>query len=111
RNKGESLVFQAEKSLKDYKDKIPESIAQEIQDKIDKVKKAIQSGSASAINTATEELSTHLQKIGQHMQQGASKTQETAANVSSSQFKKEKEKKAGIEEAEVEILDEEEEKK
>lgn len=111
RNKGENLVFQAEKSLKDYKDKIPESIAQEIQDKIDKVKKAIQSGNASTINAATEELSTHLQKIGQHMQQGASKTQETAANVSSSQFKKGKEKKPDIEEAEVEILDEEEEKK
>ena len=38
RNKADSLVFQAEKALKDYKDKIPDHLAKEIQDRIDKEK-------------------------------------------------------------------------
>ena len=110
RNKADALVFQAEKSLKDYKDKLPESLTKEIQDRIDAVKKALEGTDINAINTAADALNAHIQKIGEELQkQEATQTNgssngEGAHQTHSSQT----DKKADIEEAEVEILDEEE---
>ncbi|MEG0037040.1 MAG: molecular chaperone DnaK [Victivallaceae bacterium] len=67
KNEADSLVFRAEKALRDYKDKIPEELAKEIQEKADKVKEAVKEGSATQIKQASDELNTHMQKIGESM--------------------------------------------
>ena len=113
RNKADSLVFQAEKALKDYKDKIPDHLAKEIQDRIDKVKKALEGTDITAINAAAEELNTYIQKIGEEIQKqgGAPGGQPGASdpNMGGAGQEPPKEKeKPDIEEAEVEILDDEE---
>jgi len=112
KNEGDALVFRAEKALKDHGDKVPEEIKKEIQEKIDAVKEALKSDHLDTIKTATATLNQTIQKIGESMQQGASGAAGSAEqhNVSSDAFKKKKEGNAeaeDLQEAEVEILDEE----
>jgi molecular chaperone DnaK len=110
KNKGDSLVFQAEKALKDHKDKIPEKLTKEIQGKIDTLKKALESNDISSIKAATTDLETYIQKIGEEIQkQGAAQQQAGpgAGPMGSEAPRREEKKEEEIEEAEVEILDEE----
>ena len=67
RNIAEQLVYMAEKALKDNADKIPADIKTAVEGKISALKEVKEKGDASAIKKATEELSTELQKIGEHM--------------------------------------------
>lgn len=111
RNKADSLVFQAEKALKDYKDKIPDHLAKEIQTQIDAVKKALEGTDIGAINAATEELNTYIQKIGEEIQKQGGGAQHPGAGTPPPNMggkPPKEEKKPDIEEAEVEILDDEE---
>jgi len=110
RNKGDSLVFQAEKSLSDYKDKLPEHLTKEIQTRIDALKKALEGTDTGAISTATEELNTYIQKIGEELQkQGAAQPGAEGGAPpppeGAHQQEAPKDKEPEIEEAEVEILD------
>lgn len=109
RNEADSLAFRAQKSLNEYKDKLPKEIAETIQSKIDALKKALEQNELSAIKAAYEELNTHMQKIGEAMQQqanaaGASPHHEQHPPGGGAQ---ERNKGDHIEEAEVEILDDE----
>ncbi len=100
RNEADSLAFRAQKSLNEYKDRLPADIANSIQDKIDAVKKALEQNDTAAIKAATEELNNHMQKIGEAMQQaGAQQQQQQAPNAGDAS------QKPDIEEADVEILD------
>jgi len=74
KNMAESLVFTAEKSLKDAGSKVDDKTKKEVEDKIKAVKDVKDKDDAEAIKKATEELSQTIQKIGQAMygqQQGA----------------------------------------
>ncbi len=96
RNEADSLAFRAEKSLKEYKDRLPENIVSDIQSKVDAVKKALESGDLSQIRSAKDELNEHMQKIGESMQNaGPAPEQQQGASQD----------KPDIEEADVEILD------
>ncbi|HSE56925.1 MAG TPA: molecular chaperone DnaK [Candidatus Paceibacterota bacterium] len=67
KNTAEMSIFAAEKSLQDYKDKITEEIKTEVETKVAELK-AIKDGSdLSALQTKTAELSTAMQKIGEHI--------------------------------------------
>ncbi len=70
-NEADALVFRAEKSLNEFKDKLPAEVVSEIQEKIDGVKKAIETKDPAAIKSATQDLSASLQKIGEKMQNAA----------------------------------------
>ncbi len=103
RNDADSLAFRAQKSVDEYKDRLPKEIATAIQGKIDALKQALEKDDLSDIKTARDELNTHMQKIGEAMQQQAGSPPPPHAQPSSS-------KKPDIEEAEVEILDEDDKK-
>lgn len=108
RNEADALCFRAEKSLKEFKDKIPAEVASDVQSKIDAVKKAIERNDSPAIKAATEELNSHMQRIGEAMQKGGSDQPHAgghAESASAQQHSTEGKKSDGIEEAEVEILD------
>lgn len=66
-NQAESLVFTAEKALKDAGSKVPEKDKKEIEDKISALKKVQKSEKVEEIKKAVEELNTVIQKIGQAM--------------------------------------------
>ena len=109
-NEADALVFQAEKSLNEYKDKIPEDVKTSIQEHIDQVKEAQKTDDIEKIRSAKEALNQAIQKIGESMKQQA----DTAApNAEPQQEASEGEpkKEEDIEDATVEIVDEEEQKK
>lgn len=106
RNEGDALVFRAEKALTEYKDKIPAAVASDIQSKIDALKKAIESSRIEEIRAAIQELNTHMQKIGEAMQKGGpGQAQDQAHPHGSSGQEEKKGKDNNIEEAEVEVID------
>lgn len=71
RNEADSLAFRAKKALEEYKDKIPAEIASEVQAKIDAVKGALESGGIDKIRAAKQDLETHMQHIGEAMSKAA----------------------------------------
>ncbi|MBI2622086.1 molecular chaperone DnaK [Candidatus Microgenomates bacterium] len=82
RNTADSLIFTAEKSLKDAGDKVSEDVKKEVEEKVSSLKSILDSGSKEDLETKTKELSDSLQKIGQAMyqkpeeQKGAGETKE-----------------------------------
>jgi molecular chaperone DnaK len=67
RNLAESLVYTAERALKDNGEKISAELKTEIEGKIAEVRKVKDGTDLAAIKKATEELSTSTQKIGEMM--------------------------------------------
>ena len=108
RNEAEATVFRAEKALTEYKGKLPENIASDIQTKIDALKEALKAADTAVIKTALSELQTHMQKIGEELQK-AGAAQQQAPNAKANGEAKQS-KKEDIEEADVEVLDDEEKK-
>ncbi len=66
-NHAESLIYVAEKSVKEAGDKIGQEVKDTINKKIEALKALKISSDTDAVKTATEELSAELQKIGQTM--------------------------------------------
>jgi len=71
KNIAEQMVYTAEKAIKDNGSKIPAEVVKSVEDKVADVKKAISGTDATAIKTATDALSTEMQKIGEAMQKAA----------------------------------------
>lgn len=71
KNLAEQMVYTAEKALKDNAEKIPEDTKKSVQEAIDALKKAREGDDVAAIKSASEQLSTSMQKIGEVMQQQA----------------------------------------
>ncbi|MFZ2049202.1 MAG: molecular chaperone DnaK [Minisyncoccia bacterium] len=68
KNLAEQLVYTAEKALKDNGASVGEDIKSSVQARIDALKKEKDSGTIESIKSATEALSTEMQKIGEAMQ-------------------------------------------
>lgn len=69
KNLAEQFAYTAEKALKDAEGKIPEELKTGITSKIEVLRKEKESGDIDSIKKSTEELSTEMQKIGEHMSQ------------------------------------------
>jgi molecular chaperone DnaK len=67
KNTAEMMIFTAEKSLKEYGDKVPAENKSLIEEKIRDVKTAKEGSDIGAIKTAVENLTTELSKIGEIM--------------------------------------------
>ena len=68
RNLAEQMIYTAEKSLKDFGDKISAEIKTSVEDKIKEVREVKEKDDFAAIEAKTEELSAAMQKIGEAMQ-------------------------------------------
>ncbi len=66
-NQADSLIFQTEKQLKEYGDKIPADKKQPIEDALKKLKEAHASKDLAAIDTSMNELNTVFQAASQEM--------------------------------------------
>jgi molecular chaperone DnaK len=75
RNQADNLIFISEKSLKDAGDKIKKEEKEDIEKKIEALKKAKDSQTLEEIKKASEELSTAIQKIGEAMYQQGTESQ------------------------------------
>jgi molecular chaperone DnaK len=110
RNEADTLCFRAEKSLNEFKDKLPANIVSDIQAKVESLKTALKGTDTAAIKTATNQLQEHMQKIGEELQ----KAQAAAGNAQQQEQPKaqsENKEKPDIEDVDAEIIDEDENKK
>ena len=77
KNKADSMVYQTEKQLKEYGDKLPADVKGQIESGIAKLKKEIESDDTAAMKSTMQELEQLLMKLGeavyaqQQQQQGA----------------------------------------
>ncbi len=81
RNKGDSLAYQAEKTMKELGDKVDAQKRSAIDDKVKALREAVQGSDASQIDRLSEELSAELQAIGQAAYQQAQNAAPGAAPV------------------------------
>ncbi len=103
RNEADAMAFRAQKALSEYKDKLPGNIVSDVQSRIDGLKKALEGQDNDLIKAKSAELQEHMQKIGEELSKagagaGAPPPGGPAAPNKSS--------KDNVEEAEVEIMDE-----
>jgi molecular chaperone DnaK len=101
RNHADSLIFTAEKALREDKDKISEEIKKEVEDKVKALKDILDSGSKDDITSKTQELSDSMQKIGQSMYKDASQNKdqmEQAEGKTETDKKEDKNKKSNKDE-------------
>lgn len=111
KNEADALSFRATKALSEYKDKLPKDIVDDVQAKIDAVKKALESNDLTRIKQAKEELEAHMQHIGEAMAKAHSAPgQEAPKTEPKHESSSESNSNDEIQEAEVEILDDEENK-
>jgi molecular chaperone DnaK len=64
RNAADTLAYTAERTLREFKDKIPANLNQEVESKIVAVRSALQGTDINSIRRAMQELSDVMQKIG-----------------------------------------------
>ncbi len=76
KNMAETLVYTAEKALKDGGDKVTAEMRKDVEDKVAGVKALKDSQDLDAIKKATEELSAAAQKVGQAMYEAQKTTGE-----------------------------------
>ncbi len=69
KNTADTLVYTAEKTLRDHSDKVPSDIKQEAEDRISRLKSALQGTDIGEVKRLTQELSDTLQKIGSSVYQ------------------------------------------
>jgi molecular chaperone DnaK len=98
RNEADAAVFRAEKSLLEFKEKIPAEIASEIQSKIDAVKTAMAGGQPEQLKQATAELGHSMSKIGEHLAKAGGEHQSPPGSHGGGAG-------PGVQDADVEILD------
>ena len=76
RNQADLLVYNTEQLLKEHSEKVPADLKQEVEEKLTALRSAIQANNVASIQSATEDLNTSLQKLGQivYAQTGAGST-------------------------------------
>ena len=101
RNQADSLIFTAEKTLKDNEGKVPEELKTEVEEKVKALKDILTSGSKEEMETKTKELSDSLQKVGQQMssQQSATDNQQPDEEGSEATEKKDPSASSGQDES------------
>lgn len=83
RNTADTTIFAAEKSLKEYADKIPAETKTAIEDKVKALKETKDKDDADAIHKATEDLSSEMMKIYEVIQKAEQEKQAAAQNTQS----------------------------
>lgn len=76
RNRADALIYTTEKTLKDQEGKIPEDLKKEVEEKSKTLKEILDKGSKEEIEAITNELQESLSKIGQHLYQDSSKSED-----------------------------------
>jgi molecular chaperone DnaK len=74
RNNADSMVYSAEKTLRELGDKVPADVKSEVEGKVAAVRSALQGQDVDRLRNTTQELSQSMQQIGASMYQEAGPT-------------------------------------
>lgn len=121
KNEADSLVYNTEKSVKEYGDKVGDDIKQDIDSKIEELKKVIQGEDTQAIKSASEALMKASHKLAEVVYAESTKKQQAGAGPQETGGTEEQpggpseeaggEKKEEAVEADYEVVDEDKKKK
>ena len=78
KNQAESLVFQSEKALADFGDKVSDAEKAPIQSKVDELKKAIEGGNTADMKAKTDELQKLIYELSSKVYQAAGAAEQAA---------------------------------
>ena len=81
KNNADSLVYQAEKALKDLEGKGDAALLKEVEDAKDKLKKSIEAGNIEDIKKDSEALEQPLHKLAEQMYAAAQQAQQAAGDA------------------------------
>ncbi len=70
RNRGDQLAYQTEKTLAEYKEKLPADVVSTIDARLKDLKEALSKGETEAIKKASDDLMQASQKMGEALYQG-----------------------------------------
>lgn len=84
KNKADSMVYQTEKQLKEFGDKISDSVKQPVQESIDELKKDIERDDTEAMKSTMQKLEEQLMKFGQEIY-GQQQAQQQAGGAQGAQ--------------------------
>jgi molecular chaperone DnaK len=71
RNQADQMIYQAEKVLKENEERIPAEVKAEVESKKEELRAASKDGDVAGLRKAMDEFNETLQKVGQHIYQGA----------------------------------------
>jgi molecular chaperone DnaK len=77
RNQADQMGYQAEKVLQENGDKIPADVKAEVESKLEAMRQAAKGSDVGALRRAMDEFNDALQKVGQHIYQGAGASGDT----------------------------------
>jgi molecular chaperone DnaK len=69
KNQADTMAYQAEKILRENKDKIPDALNKEIEGKVAAVRETLKGSDLNSMKKATQELNEAMQKVGQTIYQ------------------------------------------
>ncbi len=106
RNAADSLIFTAEKSLKDAGDKAPADIKSQVEEKVKALKDILETGSKEELEAKTKDLSETLQKVGEALYKAAGDqptgaTPDASQEVGAKEEEGKKDEKGDVQEGEV----------
>ena len=107
-NQSEQLIYQTEKNLDEYKDKLDESEKKSLQDAVDKLKAAKDGEDIESLKSSLDELNNAWNAVASKMYDSAKEDGSTQADEATSSKKKGNNKKkddAEIEDADFEVVD------
>lgn len=90
KNTADTMVYTAEKALRDAGDKVPADVKTDVEAKIAELKTARDTKGKSEIDQALEALSQSLQKIGEHLYKTTDGSKSEAENVKDAEFEEKK---------------------
>ena len=107
-NQAEQLIYQTEKNIDEYKDKLSKEEKKALEDAVSKVKTAKESSKSDDLKTAVDELNNAWNAVASKMYESAKDPEETdnsKETKSKSKTKSKKKDDAEIEDADFEVVD------
>lgn len=104
KNISDQMIYTAEKAIKDNKEKLPEEIKTGVEEKIKALREIKDKEDIEQIKTASEALSTEMQKIGEHIskneeakksEEGKTENDNKDENIKDAEFEEKKEDEDG----------------
>jgi len=110
KNQADNLVFQTERQLKEFGDKVDATVKNKIETASEKLKEAIKSNDIASIKTAMEGVNAAWNEASTQMYQQSAEAQQKPGESTADQAKPGKKDEKKVEDAQFEVVDDKEKK-
>jgi len=104
-NQAEHLIYETEKNVKEHGEKLDDPEKESLTEKVEELKKAIESGSVDNIKSAMESLNAFWSTVASKMYDSAKQEEDASGGESTDGTDTKKKKESEIEDADFEVVD------